>query len=95
MHVAAGHLRTALDNSGSKFYCQRTTIPLFSTVTGACVSGRKLDSRYWEDNLRQPVEFWTTVTTAMGMDLMQGNETRKKEVKLAFYGFLYKNSTDW
>ena len=82
MHVAAAHLRGALKNSGPRFECQRTAIPLFSTVTGACVSGRKLDSQYWEDNLRQPVKFWTAVTAAMNTNLAQGDDAGRKEVSM-------------
>ena len=58
-------LRKSLEESGSKFACQRSEIPLFSTVTGTLVSGRKLDAQYWEDNLREPVKFWGAVTAAM------------------------------
>ncbi|AGC45620.1 polyketide synthase [Myxococcus stipitatus DSM 14675] len=34
-----------------------TTIPLFSTVTGALVEGHSLDASYWADNLREAVRF--------------------------------------
>jgi len=73
MLTASLHLQTALENTGSKFEYQRTSIPLFSTVTGTCVSGRKLDAEYWKDNLQHPVKFWEAVTTAMSTHLASPN----------------------
>ncbi|GIV97567.1 MAG: polyketide synthase [Herpetosiphonaceae bacterium] len=36
-----------------------TTIPLFSTVTGALIEGTELDAEYWGRNLRDPFLFTT------------------------------------
>lgn len=36
---------------------QTTTIPLYSTVTGDVISGKKMDEDYWWCNFRQPVLF--------------------------------------
>ncbi len=33
------------------------SVPMRSTVTGACLAGPELGARYWADNLRQPVRF--------------------------------------
>jgi acyl transferase domain-containing protein len=34
-----------------------STIPLISSVTGACIDGASLDAEYWGRNLREPFEF--------------------------------------
>jgi len=45
--------------------------PLFSTVTGAGVTGEELDARYWAANLRQPVRF----AAAVGRMMAEGIDT--------------------
>jgi acyl transferase domain-containing protein/ubiquinone/menaquinone biosynthesis C-methylase UbiE len=44
---------------------QRTTIPLFSTVTGQQVWGSELDGEYWGQNMRNPVLFATAANGLM------------------------------
>ena len=82
MRVASTNLKTALEDSGSKFEYQRTRVPLFSTVTGTCVSGRKLDPKYWEENLQKPVQFWEAVTTAMNTCIASHNKGDTQNVRL-------------
>ena len=82
MRVASTNLKTALEDSGFKFEYQRTRVPLFSTVTGTCVSGRKLDPQYWEENLQKPVQFWEAVTTAMNTRLASHNRGDAQNVRL-------------
>ncbi|XXY19857.1 SDR family NAD(P)-dependent oxidoreductase [Sorangium sp. So ce216] len=38
-----------------------TTVPFYSTVTGAQIEGVELDEAYWVRNLRDPVLFWPVV----------------------------------
>lgn len=47
---------------------QASTIPLYSTVTGALVSGTDLDASYWGRNVREPVRFAAAISalTAAG-----------------------------
>ncbi|CAD7702022.1 unnamed protein product [Ostreobium quekettii] len=78
MAAAASELTSSLDNSGSKFSFQRTNVPLFSTVTGACVSGRKLDSHYWGENLHKPVDFNAAVLTALSTALPSAKNAGQK-----------------
>ncbi|MER5264926.1 SDR family NAD(P)-dependent oxidoreductase [Actinosynnema sp. NPDC002837] len=49
-----------------------TTIPLFSTVTGAVIDGAELDADYWWRNVREPVRFADAVTHALadGVDVL-------------------------
>ena len=70
MVAPSAKLRKSLEECGSKFACQRSEIPLFSTVTGTLVSGRKLDAQYWEDNLKEPVKFWGAITAAMKAQIL-------------------------
>ena len=39
------------------FWPKNSKIPLYSTVTGALISGNKLDEKYWWHNLRNTVLF--------------------------------------
>ena len=39
-------------------------IPFISTITGACLSGSRLDGSYWWRNVREPVNFASAVLTA-------------------------------
>jgi acyl transferase domain-containing protein/acyl carrier protein len=41
-------------------------IPMYSTVTGARIDGRRLDAAYWAANLREPVRFAAAVEAAAG-----------------------------
>ncbi|MDJ1136789.1 type I polyketide synthase [Streptomyces iconiensis] len=41
------------------------TVPLYSTVTGVRVRGSDLDARYWQHNMRRPVQFASAVERAM------------------------------
>lgn len=88
MSVSAPRLRSALACSGSKFACQRTTVPLFSTVTGACVSGRKLDAQYWEDNLQKPVKFWDAVVAALSAEVGSGKGNGVQMVRWTRFVYL-------
>lgn len=45
-----------------------TTIPMFSTVTGAIVAGEALTAHYWVDNLRQPVLFLSAIEALLADD---------------------------
>jgi acyl transferase domain-containing protein/acyl carrier protein len=49
----------------------RASIPFYSTVRGRILNGTECDSRYWADNLREPVLFWGAVQqlSASGHDL--------------------------
>ncbi len=40
---------------------ERTRIPMYSTVTGQQINGRKFTAQYWWDNVRQPVAFGKAV----------------------------------
>ncbi|MEU7633549.1 beta-ketoacyl synthase N-terminal-like domain-containing protein [Nocardia sp. NPDC049220] len=42
---------------------QPAHIPWYSTVTGRQLAGPEADSAYWYDNLRQPVQFASTIET--------------------------------
>jgi acyl transferase domain-containing protein/NAD(P)-dependent dehydrogenase (short-subunit alcohol dehydrogenase family) len=42
------------------------TVPLYSTVTAARVSGASWNAQYWRDNVRQPVRFADTMTAIVG-----------------------------
>ncbi len=42
----------------------RTTIPLYSTVTGATIEGEALDAAYWGKNVRERVHFARAVESA-------------------------------
>ncbi|MGK3959668.1 type I polyketide synthase [Sorangium sp. So ce118] len=44
---------------------RRATSSMFSTVTGARVSGDELDPAYWARNMREPVRFSTAVEAAV------------------------------
>ncbi|XXT16877.1 beta-ketoacyl synthase N-terminal-like domain-containing protein [Sorangium sp. So ce429] len=44
---------------------RRATSSMFSTVTGARVSGDELDPAYWARNMREPVRFSTAVDAAV------------------------------
>ncbi len=50
---------------------QKSTIALFSTVTGKQISGQEMDGAYWAQNMRNPVLFATAVDGLMkaGYDL--------------------------
>ncbi|ABX04516.1 MAG TPA: type I polyketide synthase [Herpetosiphon sp.] len=50
---------------------QPTTVPLFSTVTGAIIEGMALDATYWGQNLREPFLF----TQGFNYALEQGYTT--------------------
>lgn len=82
MQAASEKLKTALESSGSNFVYQRTNVHLFSTVTGTCVSGRKLDPQYWKENLREPVEFSEAVTAAMNTHLTSQNKENAQAVRV-------------
>jgi myxalamid-type polyketide synthase MxaE and MxaD len=43
---------------------KRTSIPLYSTVTGAKLAGEALDAAYWGKNVREPVQFARAVESA-------------------------------
>ena len=45
---------------------RRATIPLYSTVTGASITGEALDAAYWGRNVRAPVRFASAVASALG-----------------------------
>jgi acyl transferase domain-containing protein/surfactin synthase thioesterase subunit/acyl carrier protein len=44
----------------------RTSIPFYSTVTGAVLDGEVLDLTYWAKNLREPVQFARAMESAAG-----------------------------
>ena len=44
---------------------QKTTIPLYSTVTGDIIPGEKMDANYWWSNFRQSVLFCQAVQNAL------------------------------
>lgn len=50
-------LRAELIESLQTLAPQPTTIPLYSTVTGALIRGTELTADYWWKNIRQPVRF--------------------------------------
>ncbi len=41
----------------------QTSVPMYSTVTGNQIDGRKFTAQYWWDNVRQPVAFGKAVET--------------------------------
>jgi phthiocerol/phenolphthiocerol synthesis type-I polyketide synthase C len=46
---------------------QLGTIPMVSTVTGACIEGHELGARYWWQNVREPVQFDSAVRNAAAL----------------------------
>ena len=48
---------TALAEAWAGLTPRATSIPFFSSVTGARYEGTQLDARYWERNAREPVQF--------------------------------------
>ncbi|MEP7121035.1 MAG: type I polyketide synthase [Byssovorax sp.] len=44
----------------------RTTLPLYSTVTGAKIDGEALDAAYWGKNVRERVQLARAVSSAFG-----------------------------
>jgi acyl transferase domain-containing protein/NADPH:quinone reductase-like Zn-dependent oxidoreductase/acyl carrier protein len=44
---------------------RKTTIPLYSTVTGSLLDGVSVDAEYWWKNVRQPVLFFNAMTEIM------------------------------
>jgi myxalamid-type polyketide synthase MxaD len=50
---------------------QAASMPIYSTVTGEAVDGEQWDAEYWVRNLREPVQFATTV----GRMLADGYDT--------------------
>ncbi len=45
-----------------------TTLPMFSTVSGALIDGRALTASYWVNNLREPVLFSSTIQSLLADD---------------------------
>lgn len=43
---------------------RRTSLPMYSAVTGAAVDGLSLDAEYWRRNVRDPVQFAAAVQSA-------------------------------
>ena len=53
----AAHYRTLLDQDDEPSSCGHADIAMFSTVTGRRVTGKILDSSYWEQNMVRTVLF--------------------------------------
>lgn len=64
-------LRDELLDSLAGIQAGDTTIPMYSTATGARIQGRKLGTDYWWDNFRNPVQF----EQAAGALLSDGYDT--------------------
>ena len=50
-------IRAEMLSSLATLRSQATSVPLYSTVTGALIDGRRLDAEYWWMNVRYPVLF--------------------------------------
>ncbi|WP_372739185.1 SDR family NAD(P)-dependent oxidoreductase [Neptunomonas sp.] len=54
---AMDSIESQVTDSLASIQAGNSTLPFFSTVTGAELSGTELKARYWWDNIRKPVQF--------------------------------------
>jgi myxalamid-type polyketide synthase MxaB len=56
--------KALIDDLGG-FAPHRSTIPIYSTVTGTVVKGNEIDAAYWARNIREPVNFDAAVASLL------------------------------
>ncbi len=85
-------IREGLVQSLRGLTTEPSTLPLYSTVTGAVIDGAALGAEYWWDNVRRPVRFHAAIRAMIGAGINTFVEIGPRPVLISYLSEIAKSA---